>query len=208
MYVYNDRVVRKTTKFGKVKGGFMIANGLAGGLFCILAGQVVIGIVLAVLCVAAGILYYMRKPSYARWDDDYTLTSPRQPYLLIASYFIALALSLITGITAGKLGELWVAIALVFVTLLLLQIWFWKETAKQAVRELNDEGRIDIYSGLADKIRSGEILCGGCHRKVTDFYSIAVEDDGVAVLCSDCLEWKGKDRRVDFQGMTFVQKRL
>ena len=209
MFVYNKDVVNKTAKYGKAKGIFMIINGLSGCLFCILAGSIIIGIILAFLCVAVSILYYIRNAGYhGLSEEDYIFSAPLHPYPLIASYVIAIALSLITGGVAGKLGELWLAIVLVFVPLLLLQIWLWVETVNHAVNDIENERKTEILSDFTERIRKGDIKCGMCRRMITDFYSVAIEDGKAVVLCDNCLPWKGKGRHTVFQGMTFEHKRI
>ena len=189
---YNRDVVDASTEFAGAKGFFTILNGGLGCLFCILSGAVAVGIILAVLCVLVGLLYYVVR-SGGEPDVGYgstTVFGPVHPWPLIASWFISLAASLISAGSGGRLGTLWGWIAGAFAFALLLQFWFWKQTVGWAKKNAVSSREIKAFNELVDKIRYGEVKCAKCGNFIYDRYSIAMKDDRVAVLCSKCLEWK------------------
>ena len=192
------------------KGFCMILNGLLGGLFCILSGAVAVGIILALILMIPAVFYYCLQAgeSEPMYPDNTTLIPPVRTTLMIASWPIALAASLITASNAGKLEGLWVGIAVSFTVSLLLQSGMWKETPEWAKTAAKNEREGKVIQQIFDRIRDGEIVCASCGARIQKKYSMALKDERVAVLCPDCMPWKKLGGVTEVQGMNFFHLEL
>ena len=211
---YNIDVVNELKKHGAYKGFCTILNGALACLFCILSGHVAVGIVAGGVIILAGLFYYVLQSAYNAMpffqigSNNYstTLEKPINTGLMIASWPIALGLTLIFTLLGHKLASLWVWVLVSFALSLLMQLPMWKENWKWAVDRVYGREKAEAESrameNLREQIRAGKVCCGMCGKKIDTLYSVAIKDGRMAVLCANCLPWKPHGA-TELQGMTF-----
>ena len=203
---YDVNVVNKLRENASVKGFCTILDGLLGGLFCILSGYWVAGLIVGLLLIAVGVLYYYLQSgvkAVPTYNDNTTFEAPVSVIPMIASWPIALGAALLTANAAGKLGSLWGWIAGTFAFALLLQSTMWKETRSWGVKAARDQMEFDAFKDYLERIKDGEVCCASCGKRMRDHCAVAYKDGRAAALCSSCLPLQ-KGGSTEIQGMRFV----
>ena len=196
---------REIGRMGPYKGICTILNGVLGGLFCILNHHLVIGIIFAIVIIAAAVIYYFLyadAPALGKYDyrtgtfSNDTQMSPINNGLMIASLAAGLLLSLATyrnpGVQSGRGRLYWILGT--FGLSLILQAFTWRHTYKwaigAAIQRQKDEQEMKFYTYFLEQLYDGKIKCAKCGETIYSRYSVAFKDNGAIVLCDECFPWK------------------
>ena len=195
-------IQKKLAEYATWKAVCMFLNAALALLSCILSGKLWLGIVTAVIIVLAALYFYILQSMPMEFNGRLTTRRCTLP-VMIVSWPIALAVTLLAVILAGKLGSLWVWITVGFVVSLFLQMFMWPMTVKWAQRQVQVDDDSEGMSRLFEQACSGRAKCASCGKTISGKCAITCKDGRGGILCDECLP--GRDGEwTEVQGMHFM----
>ncbi len=196
-------IQKQLAEFAVYKGICMTANAVLALVFCLICGKIVLGIATAVVMVLLAVYFYYLQSTPMELTYGKPITRGASNPVMVASWPAALCVTLLAAGSSGKLGSLWVWIAVGFGVTLLMQAVMWPQTRKHALEMVNMQDDADALGRLYEMVRDGKIQCPSCGKTVRGKCAIAYSDGKGAVLCGDCLPGKTGEW-TELQGMRFL----
>ena len=196
-------IQKQLAEFAVYKGVCVIANAVLALVFCIICGKVALGIITGVVLTLLAFYFYILQSNPIELTYGKLMFRDATNPVMIASWPISLAVTLLAAGTSGKLASLWVWITVAYVITLFMQMIMWPQTRKRAEEAVSMQDDVDAMERLFEMVKDGQMKCASCGERIRGMCAIACKDGKGAALCDNCLPGK-EGEWTEIQGMHFI----